>query len=299
MKYADRNGNIIEKNGGQDVLLSFLYKRKLGMMLLLRVIKPKYSVLMGRILNHRLSKILIWPFIFINKIDMTEYEEHRFKSFNDFFTREIKPEKRDIDFNPEHFISPCDGKLSVYSIDESSSFTIKNTSYTMESLLRDKHLADRYKGGILLIFRLTVDDYHRYCYIDNGYKTKNYRIKGVLHTVNPAANDKVQVYKENSREYTILYSENFGSLLIMEVGALFVGKIVNYHEEKLVKRGEEKGRFEFGGSTIIVCVQKDKVAIDEDILKNTALGIETIVKMGEKIGKTRYQVWTKDLIFNE
>ncbi|SHJ37760.1 phosphatidylserine decarboxylase [Lutispora thermophila] len=284
MKYAHRNGTIIEKNGGQDRFLSFLYRRKLGMMLLLQVVKPKYSIFMGRLLNHSISKVMIWPFILINKIDMTEYKKCKYKSFNDFFTREIKPEKRKIDFNPKHFISPCDSRLSVYCIDESSNFIIKNTSYTLESLLRDKNLADRYKGGVLLVFRLTVGDYHRYCYIDNGYKTKNYRIKGVLHTVNPIVNDKVKIYKENTREFAILHSENFGSLLIMEVGALLVGKIVNYHEEKFVKRGEEKGKFEFGGSTIIVCIEKDKVIIDEDILKNSALGIETIVKMGEKIG---------------
>lgn len=287
MKYVDRNGTIIEKNGGQDGFISFLYERKLGMLVLLKVVKPKYSILVGYLLNHSISKILIWPFITINQIDMTEYKKCEFKSYNDFFSREIKPEKRKIDFNAGHFISPCDGKLSVYPIDESSNFLIKNTWYTMESLLRDKSLADRYKGGVLLVFRLTVDDYHRYCYIDNGFKTKNHRIQGVLHTVNPATNDKVQIYKENTREYTILNSENFGHLLIMEVGALFVGKIINYHEEKLVKRGEEKGRFEFGGSTIIVCVEKDRVMIDGDILKNTARGIETIVKMGEKIGEAK------------
>lgn len=74
---------------------------------------------------------------------------------------------------------------------------------------------------------------------------------------------------------------------MMEVGALLVGRIVNYHEKKEVKRGEEKGRFEFGGSTVILCLEKDKAVIDGDILSNSAAGIETVVKMGEKIGVTR------------
>lgn len=284
MKYADRNGNIIEKNGGQDGVLSFLYGSGLGMLLLREFVKPKYSILMGRFLSLRISKMLIPPFIALNKIDMTEYKRCAFKSYNDFFTREIKKEKRKIDFLPEHFIAPSDGKLSVYTIDDSSHFKIKNTSYTMRSLLRSRNLAERYEGGTLLVFRLTVDDYHRYCYIDDGYKSKNYHIPGVLHTVNPVANDKLKIYKENTREFTILKSKNFGNLLIMEVGALFVGKIVNHHAEGTFARGEEKGKFEFGGSTIIVCAEKGAIKIDQDILKNTALGIETMVKMGEKIG---------------
>ncbi len=284
MKYADRKGYIVEKNGGQDGILSFLYGNRLGMLLLHEIVKPKYSILMGRFLNLRLSKILIPPFIVLNKIDMTEYQECKFESYNDFFTRKIKKEKRKVDFSTENFIAPSDGKLSVYTIDGASRFKIKNTSYTMKSLLKSTRLAEKYKGGTLLIFRLTVDDYHRYCYIDDGYKSKNYHIPGVLHTVNPVANDKLKIYKENTREFTILKSKNFGNLLIMEVGALFVGKIVNHHDEGTVIRGEEKGKFEFGGSTIIVCAEKGAIEIDQDILKNTSLGIETMVKMGEKIG---------------
>jgi len=70
----------------------------------------------------------------------------------------------------------------------------------------------------------------------------------------------------------------------MEVGALLVGRIINYHEKAYVKRGQEKGRFEFGGSTIIVCLEKDRAVIDNDIMQNSLNGIETLVKMGEKIG---------------
>lgn len=217
---------------------------------------------------------------------MEEYEERKYTSFNDFFIRKIKESQRKIDHQPNHLISPCDGKLSVYRINQNSRFIIKNTPYTLKSLLNDEELADYYENGILLLFRLTVDDYHRYCYIDNGKKSKNYQIKGFFHTVNPVANEVVPVYKENTREYTILYSENFGKVLIMEVGAMLVGKIVNYHEEANVKRGEEKGRFEFGGSTIIVCLEKGRAVIDKDILCNSLNGMETLVKIGEKIGNT-------------
>ena len=79
-------------------------------------------------------------------------------------------------------------------------------------------------------------------------------------------------------------TENFGNILMMEVGATMVGRIVNYHGESAVTRGQEKGRFEFGGSTIIALLEKDAAIIDEDLWENTKNGDETIVRMGEKIG---------------
>ena len=187
--------------------------------------------------------------------------------------------------NPYHLIAPCDSKLTAYQITENAEFTIKNTVYSMESLTRSKKLAEKYRGGYLLLFRLTVDDYHRYCYVDQGKKSSNHIINGVFHTVNPIANDHYSIYKENTRCISFLKSENFGTLMMIEVGALMVGKIVNYHEEKMVERGEEKGRFEFGGSTIILCLKKDRAEIDTDILENSRQGIETKVRYGEKIGR--------------
>lgn len=286
MEFMDRNGNKIIHEGSdwQNVLLNYLYRSRFGRILLKIMIKPWFSNISELVLNSSFTKILIPWFIKKYKIDMREYENRKYYSFNDFFTRKIKKERRVIDNNPTHLIAPCDGKLTVYPIKKNSRFIIKNTSYTLRSLLRNKKLADIYENGTLLVFRLTVDDYHRFCYVDSGKKTGNYRIKGVFHTVNPIAFEKVPVYKENTREYTLLYSENFGRILMMEVGALLVGRIVNYHGKRYVSRGEEKGRFEFGGSTVILCLEKGRAVIDEDIIRNSANGFETIVKMGEKIG---------------
>lgn len=284
MKCMDRNGKVINQNDTQNKLLSFLYETIPGRILLAQLIKPGVSYSAGFLLNHPISRLLITPFVKKNKINLTEYEEQEYTSYNDFFTRRIKEGHRKIDNQPKHLIAPCDGKLSVYSLNRDAYFKIKNTTYSMESLLRSKKLATQYIDGKLLLFRLTVDDYHRFCYIDNGIKTKNYHIPGVYHTVNPLANIVVPVYKENTREFSIIESENYGNILVMEVGALLVGKIVNYHEEAKVIRGEEKGRFEFGGSTIIICLEKGRAIIDEDILENSLSEIETVVKMGEKIG---------------
>ena len=130
-----------------------------------------------------------------------------------------------------------------------------------------------------------MDDYHRYCYIDDGKKSRNYRISGVFHTVNPAAGDVLPIYKENTREFSLLKSRHFKTVVMMEVGALMVGRITNYHGACLVKRGEEKGKFEFGGSTVILLFQDGAVRIDDRLIHNTEKGYETIVRMGERIGE--------------
>lgn len=284
MAYADRSGNTYEHDDLQDRVLKYLYGSMPGRVLIKQLAKPWVSKLAQILLSSGFSRIFIPFFIKWKKIDMKDYENKKYTSFNDFFIRKIIRSRRIIDQSPNHFISPCDGKLSVYPIGRDTRFMVKNTSYTLRSLLRNRNLADHYEDGTLLVFRLSVDDYHRYCYIDSGMKSKNFRIKGVFHTVNPIAHETVSVFKENTREYTILSSRNFGRLLVMEVGALLVGKIVNYHEKAYVMRGEEKGRFEFGGSTIIVCIEKGRVIIDNDIMENSMKGIETKVKMGEKIG---------------
>ena len=291
MVCKDRHGNIISNNEGQDEFLKKLYNKRIGRMLIKVLINPSISKLGGLLLNSRLSKLGIKPFITSNSINMDDYEDKNFKSYNDFFMRKIKEDKRKIENDSDILISPCDSKLMVYNISPKSQFTIKNTVYTMENLVKNEAIAKEYENGQLLLFRLTVDDYHRYCYIDNGIKSKNYRIEGLFHTVNPIANDHYPIYKENTREYSVLQSENFGNVLMMEVGALMVGKIVNYHENLEVKKGQEKGRFEFGGSTVIICLKEGQAIIDEDILNNTFDGIETKVQYGEKIGRKMERKW--------
>lgn len=286
MKCKDRMGRTVQSNGSQDTMLRILYQTKGGRNVLRVLIQPWVSKLVGYFLDSHLSTVLIKPFIKGNDISMTEYESIEYHSYNDFFTRRIKNGCRNICKAEHCLIAPCDSRLTVYPISKDLRFTVKNTEYTMHSLLRSKKLAKRYEEGLLLIFRLGVEDYHRYCYVDDGIKSKNYRIPGVFHTVNPIANDVYPIYKENTREFSILNSAHFGHILMMEVGALLVGRIVNKHEEKKVTRGEEKGYFEFGGSTVILCLEKNRVKIDDDIWQNSRQNIETCVKQGEKIGKS-------------
>ena len=287
MSWRDRNGNIVPGDDGQDRLLEWMYGSRPGRILVSFMIRPWVSRSAGWLLDRRISALAVKPFIKSNHIDMTDFEERNFSSFNDFFTRRVKEGRRPVDMKPEHLIAPCDSKITVYPIEDNSRFRIKGVDYTLEQLLRDEELAQRFLGGTLLLFRLTVGDYHRYGYIDSGFLGEEIHMDGVYHTVNPAAASRYPIYRENTREYALLESEHFGSLVQMEVGATMVGRIVNNPGQTLVQRGQEKGRFEFGGSTVIVLLQKDAAIIDEDIRNNTSREEETVVRMGQVIGRKK------------
>lgn len=278
--------NCRKEQNGQDKFLGKLYKSEAGRQFLKLITGKTVSEIGGKIMDSPISKPVIKPFIEKNNIDMSQYEEKEYKSYNEFFTRKIKEGKRIFDLTPDLLCSPCDSKLTVYKIDDKSRYEIKGTKYSFESLTRSKKLADYYNGGHMLVFRLCVDDYHRYAYVDNGYVGPIRRINGVYHTVNPVAIESgYDIYKENTRECSVLHSENFGKILQIEVGALMVGRIVNNDEKCHVSRGQEKGRFEFGGSTVILAFAKDTVKLKEEIIKNSEEDYETIVKMGDVIGK--------------
>lgn len=272
----------IEKNAKGS--LYFLYDTVVGRCVLKVLTLPIVSKIVGVFMNSKLSVPMIKKFILKNNIDMTEFESVKYKSYNEFFTRKILSEKRKVSDSPTHFISPCDSKLTAYKITEDALFNIKGSKYSVTDLLQNEMLASRYIGGTILIFRLSTDDYHRYCYIDDGYQEKNIHIKGMLHTVQPVSLKRYNIYKENSREYTVLHTEHFGDIIQVEVGALLVGKIKNLHENYTFKKGEEKGYFEFGGSTICLLIPSN-VVIDSEILENTHARLETCVMCGERIGE--------------
>ena len=283
--YITRDGTKIDGTTGQDHLLEVIYGHALTRMLLRPFLSPAVSDICGKFLSTRLSRRIVPSFVKKNHIDLGIYERQEFDSYNAFFTRKIKAEQRPINDQKNVLISPSDGKVTAYPITQKGRFWIKHTQYTAAQLLKDERLAERYMGGWIYVIRLTVDDYHRYCYVADGRKSRERKIRGVLHTVNPVANDYYPIYKMNSREYCLLKTKELGTILLMEVGALMVGKISNHEEDSAqVKRGDEKGMFEFGGSTIVVMTEPGMAEPDKDIIHNTKAQAETLVKMGEPIG---------------
>lgn len=274
------------KNNPNKGLL-FLYNTRLGRIFLkLIFINSFVSKVVGWFMDTKLSCVMIKKFIKSNNIDMSEYEDKKYTSFNDFFTRKVKVEKRVFDDNKNSLSSPCDSYVTHYKITDDLLFNVKNSLYSLSSILDDDKLAKKYANGDLIIFRLTPSNYHRYHYFDDGKMLYNKKIKGKFHTVNPIVYDKYEVFKENTREYSVLDTKRFGKVIYMQVGALLVGKINNYNK-KSFKMKEEAGYFSYGGSTCILIFEKDTIKINRNILNKSKKNIEVNVKYGEKIGEIK------------
>ncbi len=278
-----------EKKAKESASLRFLYHTALGRLFLRPLVSPAISKCVGAFMSSSLSRPLIGRFVKKNGILLSDYEDARYRSFNDCFTRRIRPEKRPIPKDGTLFIAPCDAYLSAYPIKDDSVFHIKGSDYSVSGLLGgNEALKDAYKGGTALVFRLCVHHYHRYIYLDNGTKGENVFLKGKLHTVRPIALESFPVFLQNAREYTVMETENFGTVTQIEVGALLVGKIANLHGAHTFARGEEKGTFLYGGSTIVLLLQKDTVRLNEHLFLQTEEGKEVEVRMGDVLG-TRFE----------
>lgn len=280
----DRNGNIVASDHQQDRTLSFLYGNAFGRVLTKLLCRRFVSRLCAWYMDSRFSKKRIKKLVLRHAIDMSDYEDRSFSSFNDFFTRKLSKNARPFDPDPDSLVSPCDCKLTAFDVSADGVYRIKGCDYDVFSLLGDAEAAEPFLDGKMLVFRLTVDNYHRYHYIDGGIETSHRFVPGLLHTVNPVAMARYDVFGKNCREVTCMTTDSFGDIAVVEVGAMMVGRINNRHPDGRVERGEEKGFFSFGGSTIVLLLKKDVCAVDTDIAANSAEGIETVVKCGERIG---------------
>ena len=272
------------KTKKESLGLRFLYNTVVGRVCLKLVASRWVSKTVGAFMDSRLSKPLIKRFVKKNGISLDDFYSDSFKCFNDCFTRKIKEGKRIINNDEKAFIAPCDALLSAYKIDTDTRLNIKGSEYTISEIFENEELGEKYLGGTALVFRLCVNHYHRYIYLDNCTKEENHFIKGKLHTVRPIALEALPVFKRNCREYTVLHTENFGDVTQMEVGALLVGKIANLHGAGTFNRGEEKGMFLYGGSTIVVFLERGKAEIESKYFEATANGEETDVVMGMRLG---------------
>ncbi|MBU3146131.1 phosphatidylserine decarboxylase [Clostridium sp. CF012] len=291
IKYYNRKENKyeIEKVAGEKYL-NWSYCSPSGKGLVELLLKKKlFSKLYGYYCDTKLSCKKIDTFIEDFNIDMSMYQKtpEKYSSFNDFFVRALNPDARIIPSNDNVLISPCDGKLSAYeNIDLNNLVQIKGFTYSLKELVEDNEIYNLYHGGTCLIFRLCPTDYHRFHFIDSGICSDTNKISGHYYSVNPIALKSVKkLFCQNKREWSIFHSDNFSDVIYMEVGATCVGSIIqNYIPDSKVTKGEEKGYFKFGGSTVILFFKKNAVRISEDLLAQTQLGFETSVILGEKIG---------------
>ncbi|WP_341266795.1 phosphatidylserine decarboxylase [Candidatus Phytoplasma fraxini] len=273
----------VEYSQKQKMLYSNLHKSFLKRLFLRIVISKTVTFLFSIYLRSCLSKIHIKKVIRKNNMNLKLFTKQKFSSYNDFFIRQFK--KISFCNDSSIFISPGEGRLMILPIQKNSIYSIKEVNYHLNDLLQNDKLASMFTEGYLLIIRLTPLNYHRYIFIDDGFQKKenSVKIKGKLHIVNPIAFKYFNVWQENSREYNILETKNFGTIVQMEIGALLIGKI-NNHPITNFNKAQEKGFFSFGGSTIILFIQKNKVIFDKIFLENSLQNKETPINLGEHLG---------------
>ncbi len=290
IKFINRKtGEIQKETPPAEGLLKFLYDNPFGKTAILPLAKRKFiSAKYGKKMNKAKSATKIQAFVNSLGIDMSESEKsiHEFKTFNEFFYRKLKKDARPIG---EGFVSPGDGRLLAFeNVADVHKFFVKGREFTIAEFLGDKDLAKKHQNDALLILRLAPNDYHRFHFPYAGNASEIQKIKGDYFSVSPyaLASNFTKVFCENKREYCTLSTLDKGDIILAPVGATMVGGIIEtYSPNSDVEKGDEMGYFAFGGSTVVILIDKNKISIDSDILENTKNKIETYVKMGESIGK--------------
>jgi phosphatidylserine decarboxylase len=290
--YVDRaTGNLVKEKIYARGFLDWSYNTRMGQWLTDIVFRQRWvSSLYGWLHRRSWSKRKIRRFVSAMNIDMTESLRtvEQFASFNDFFVREIDTSKRNINNDPSVCVAPTDGKVLAYpEIGAGRSFRIKRSEFNLLELVQRRDVAELFDGGSMIISRLALSDYHHVHFPDSGIPGAAFAIFGKYYAGGPYSMARlVPFYRENYRMFTLFDSEHFGRMGIVEIGAFTVGSIRQTYTPNLhVAKGDRKGFFELGGSTVVLVFQKNAITLDEDLCKNEERGLETYVRFGDSIGR--------------
>ncbi|MDF2550008.1 MAG: psd [Chlamydiales bacterium] len=297
ISYIDRQSGQVEEEkiyGGRWMAFCYgdsLLSRTIGRLVLHLFIKTAaFSKFYGKIQDFSWTRRKIIPFIRSFNVKVEEFEKkvESFTSFNDFFYRKLKKEARPIEADPNVAVMPADGRyLAFQHISAVDEFFVKGDKFNLETFLQSKELAKEYEGGSLLLARLCPSDCHRYFFPHDCTPSTPKLINGKLFSVNPMAFvQNLKPFLQNKRYLTELDSPQFGKVLYVEVGATCVGAVhQTYEPGQSYEKGEEKGYFSFGGSSLFLLYKKDQIAFHPDLLENTSIEKrETYCQMGGVLG---------------
>lgn len=281
---------FIEKIYGEDAM-RVAYGSPIGVTITEKLLTNKLvSNIYGAYNDSGASKHKIEEFCKTFEIDLSECEKDvsEYQSFNDFFARKLNAQSRPINADKDSIASPGDGRILVFpTLDEETLSYVKWAPIKLTDLFHgNESFSKRYKNGSSAVLRLCPSDYHRFHFPVSGKVGVTKSVPGLLHSVNPyALEQNIPVFCLNKRTLCELDSDLFGKVLLLEVGAMFVGSIVQtYRPGTQVEKGSEKGFFKFGGSTCIFFFEAGAMRFDTDLIRNSQEGVETLVHMGEKIG---------------
>ncbi len=282
---SDQKEEEIILGGG---LMRWAYQSRAGRALTGFLFNRRWpSRLAGWYADSRWSRRQIAPVIRNLGIDTGELDTpvESYATFNAFFTRRLKPGARPFALEPVEVASPADGRVLVYpQLQQTTLLPIKGKSFTVDALLGMP--AAGYAGGSLAVVRLCPADYHRFHFPCDARVIAQRRIPGRYHSVNTLVVAMgVDVFSENERQVTLLENEQLGEFALVEVGAFGVGSIVQTFTGAEVRKGEEKGYFQYGGSTIVLLFRRERVEFCPDLVAHSAEGIETFLRAGELLAK--------------
>jgi len=286
----------IEKVYG-DGMVKFAYGNPIGRLLGPVIASKIVSQLYGKSQDSSKSAQKVPPFIKNFNIPIDQYQkgsfnenpiETSYRSFNEFFIRKFKDGQRTFTQKDHEMGAFAEARYFGHeSMTDDLTIPVKGSMLRAVDLIGDAELAKDFIGGPLMIARLCPVDYHRYHYPDDGNTLQSFTIPGDLHSVNPLAlKYRQDIFIKNERRVSILETEHFGKLAYIEVGATCVGKIVqSFDESKPFNKGDEKGYFLFGGSTVVVCGEQGRWTPANDMLENTKAGVETYIHLGDVVAK--------------
>ena len=251
------------------------------------------SRLLGWYADSALSRRRIAPTIRQLGIDLSDFivPPGGYRSFNEFFMRPLRPGARPFDPAPDAVVSPADSRLLVYEkLRHDTCFPVKGVPFTVGALLgrapTGKDWAEKFQGGVLMIARLCPADYHRFHFPCAGGIVESWPIRGRYESVNPLPLAYgAEPFARNKREVTIIVSEELGTVACVEVGAFGVGRICQTYAGGQAAKMDEKGCFEFGGSTVVLVFEPGRLIPSADLAANSRDGFETLVRAGETIGR--------------
>jgi phosphatidylserine decarboxylase len=250
-------------------------------------VRKAVSRLYGKLQSASWSRGKIDGFVRRFSVAMDECEPGPFASFNDFFIRKFRTGLRPFPENPHEMGAFAEARYLAYAIaDQPLTVPIKGLRLDPLSVLGNTPGKERFRGGPVLLARLCPVDYHRFHFPDDGEIKHFHEEGGKLHSVNPAALvRKPDLFLANERHISLLETRHFGTLAYVEVGALCVGRIVQTGAGPKFSRGQEKGYFLFGGSTVILYGELGAWVPAEDLLRHTSEGYETLVQLGDAVAQ--------------
>ncbi|MGN0865719.1 MAG: phosphatidylserine decarboxylase [Akkermansia sp.] len=269
--------------------LRWVYGTSSGQLALRLLLKRAcVSQLMGWLKNRPGSVRGLADFVREYNIDMSEAERPLadYRSFNDWFTRTLKPGARPL-CGGATVALPADGRHSAWQdASAMSGVFVKGQRFDLPALLGSAELAERYARGTIVLSRLCPVDYHRFHFPAAGTPEKPRRIPGPLASVSPyCLRRQLSWLWTNKRELTVLHTPDCGDVLLLAVGATGVGSIFQtYRAGEPVRKGDEQGYFAFGGSTVMSFFEPGRITLATDLATNTAEGFETYARQGDLLG---------------